>query len=196
MCEEYGDQCRRYRPQQQPVTEGWLIQRCGHVGDEGERRYLQIGTGQWCGAIYATLFPLRETAITYAIEFGYEIEKTATRGEVQAKEMTTVIGTSPNHCQPNIAVVGMAGQAQKTVRSSAGDANPSLLYTFRIHTGPYLTCPADIHEHGDLPALVLLVLQRLTRLPLGPKGRQTLCRWREPPDEESHPTSPPIRLAA
>ena len=77
MCEEYGDQCRRYRPQQQPVTEGWLIQRCGHVGDEGERRYLQIGTGQWCPSQYATRFPLRRTAIAYAHEFGYRVGDTA-----------------------------------------------------------------------------------------------------------------------
>lgn len=77
MCEEYGDHCRRDRDLRQPVTRGWLIQRRGQEGADGDRRFLQIGTGQWCGAIYATLFPLRQTAITYAVEFGYEIGKTA-----------------------------------------------------------------------------------------------------------------------
>ena len=57
-------------------TAGWLIER---IGTEAARlgcdppRYLQIGTGQWCAAEYATLFPLQSTAAVYAKEFGYEI---------------------------------------------------------------------------------------------------------------------------
>ena len=58
-----------------PLTEGWLIERFG-AGDS-ERRFLQIGTGQWCGAPYATLFPLRRTAMIYAAEFGFAIGSTA-----------------------------------------------------------------------------------------------------------------------
>lgn len=57
--------------------EGWLIER---IGTDGESRfggcpprYLQIGTGQWCGARYATLFPLQSAAMIYAKEFGYRV---------------------------------------------------------------------------------------------------------------------------
>lgn len=64
------------------LTKGWLIERASR-GKEGGgtdgslRRYLQIGTGQWCGAEFATLFPLRRTAITYAREFGLLVEQEA-----------------------------------------------------------------------------------------------------------------------
>jgi hypothetical protein len=77
MCEEYGDPRGRSRSRRHRVTQGWLIERCPTIEDEGERRYLQIGTGQWCGAVYATLFPIRETAVIYAVEFGYEIGRSA-----------------------------------------------------------------------------------------------------------------------
>ena len=76
------------------VLEGWLIQSTAgppstaarqprmssdgsKLGAETDRpRYLQIGTGQWCGAEYATLFPLYSTAIVYAKEFGYVVGET------------------------------------------------------------------------------------------------------------------------
>jgi hypothetical protein len=49
--------------------------RCdAEVADDSLRRFLQIGTGQWCGAQYATLFPLRRTAIAYAREFGLLVD--------------------------------------------------------------------------------------------------------------------------
>ena len=54
---------------------GWLIERIGDdlstrlCGDPP--RYLQLGTGQWCPAEYATLFPQQSTALIYAREFGY-----------------------------------------------------------------------------------------------------------------------------
>ncbi|MEM8666947.1 MAG: hypothetical protein AAGG48_05495 [Planctomycetota bacterium] len=54
---------------------GWLIERMGAAGrrfDEDLPRYLQLGTGQWCGAEFATLFPIRSAALIYAREFGYE----------------------------------------------------------------------------------------------------------------------------
>jgi hypothetical protein len=60
-----------------PCCEGWLIQR---VGIDAEvrpgmdpPRYLQIGTGQWCGAEYATLFPIQSSALVYVKEFGFEV---------------------------------------------------------------------------------------------------------------------------
>jgi hypothetical protein len=62
------------------IREGWLIQlisrptgarRCAEVP-----RYLQIGTGQWCGAGYATLFPVRSAALIYAREFGHGVGHT------------------------------------------------------------------------------------------------------------------------
>lgn len=55
---------------------GWLIRR-QTAGDCDQPLYLQIGTGQWCAAQYATLFPLRRTAVTYAIDFGYSPGETA-----------------------------------------------------------------------------------------------------------------------
>jgi hypothetical protein len=69
---------RHEHADRQRITAGWLIARCGDgESDSTERRYLQIGTGQWCGAAYATLFPRRRTAIIYAIEFGYVVGRTA-----------------------------------------------------------------------------------------------------------------------
>ena len=62
------------------LTSGWLIELrparhdFGNLGDSS-RRFLQIGTGQWCGAQYATLFPLRRTAVTYAREFGLLVDR-------------------------------------------------------------------------------------------------------------------------
>lgn len=58
-------------------TEGWLIERMGNDAESrlgcDPPRYLQIGTGQWCGAPYATLFPQQSAANAYAKEFGYEV---------------------------------------------------------------------------------------------------------------------------
>ena len=56
-----------------PVKSGWVIE--GRRADSGEstHRFLQIGTGQWCPQQYATVFPLKETAIVYAHEFGYSV---------------------------------------------------------------------------------------------------------------------------
>lgn len=62
------------------IREGWLIQRVNSTDDvRGCRdvpRFLQIGTGQWCGARYATLFPVRSAALIYAREFGYGVGHT------------------------------------------------------------------------------------------------------------------------
>lgn len=70
------------------ILEGWLIQRTGDgqvlrisTDQSGSGRaaafdqplFLQIGTGQWCGAPYATLFPRHSTAMVYAKEFGYVV---------------------------------------------------------------------------------------------------------------------------
>ncbi len=71
------------------LTKGWLIELSHRRTDPGKteaspRRFLQIGTGQWCGAEYATLFPLRRTAITYAREFGLLVDR-----EVQIVEYET-----------------------------------------------------------------------------------------------------------
>lgn len=62
-----------------PKTEGWLIEGAaahpeGRKGQAPRRRFLQIGTGQWCGAQYATRFPRRSTALAYAREFGLLVE--------------------------------------------------------------------------------------------------------------------------
>ena len=58
------------------IADGWLIQSVdaaqARIVARGEV-YLQIGTGQWCSADYATLFPFRSTAIVYAKEFGYVV---------------------------------------------------------------------------------------------------------------------------
>jgi hypothetical protein len=62
------------------IAEGWLIQRGGHGLPSrisaDQPMFLQIGTGQWCTANYATLFPLRRTAVIYAKEFGYVVGRT------------------------------------------------------------------------------------------------------------------------
>lgn len=57
-------------------VDGWLI---AEKQGDGKRsgKYLQIGTGQWGPLSYATLFPLRSTAMIYAHEFGYCIGHTA-----------------------------------------------------------------------------------------------------------------------
>ena len=62
------------------LTKGWLIERIDFLGTEqadcdSNRRFLQIGTGQWCGAPYATLFPMRRTAIAYTREFGLAVDR-------------------------------------------------------------------------------------------------------------------------
>ena len=61
------------------IVDGWLIQSMEAAESRivaTEAIYLQIGTGQWCSADYATLFPLRSTAIVYAKEFGYVVGHT------------------------------------------------------------------------------------------------------------------------
>lgn len=58
------------------IADGWLIQSVDAAQARIVARvavYLQIGTGQWCSADYATLFPLRSAAIVYAKEFGYVV---------------------------------------------------------------------------------------------------------------------------
>ena len=55
------------------LGEGWLIEWSLPATDQrftAVPRFLQIGTGQWCAAEYATLFPERTTAEAYAREFG------------------------------------------------------------------------------------------------------------------------------
>ena len=58
------------------IADGWMIQAIQATKPRvlaSEPVHLQIGTGQWCTADYATLFPLRSAAIVYAKEFGYEV---------------------------------------------------------------------------------------------------------------------------
>lgn len=59
------------------VQQGWLIQRVTTAPSArirtSEPQFLQIGTGQWCAARYATLFPLRSAAIVYARAYGYRV---------------------------------------------------------------------------------------------------------------------------
>ncbi len=76
-------------PPHTALTRGWLIessreQKAGKRVGASDRRFLQIGTGQWCGAEFATLFPLRRTAIAYAREFGLLVER-----DVEIVEHTT-----------------------------------------------------------------------------------------------------------
>ena len=54
-------------------SSGWVIERRRPEDGQPTGRFLQIGTGQWCPQQYATIFPLRKTAIVYAHEFGYSI---------------------------------------------------------------------------------------------------------------------------
>ena len=60
-------------------AEGWLIERIGHPAatqfGRDSPRFLQIGTGQWCSAEYATWYPLQSAAQVYAKEFGYETDR-------------------------------------------------------------------------------------------------------------------------
>jgi hypothetical protein len=76
------------------VIDGWLIQSTEHAvnkdrrlkqpssrvesgtapDDLDEPQFLQIGTGQWCAAKYATLFPIPSAAEVYAKEFGYIVD--------------------------------------------------------------------------------------------------------------------------
>ncbi len=66
-------------PNRQPAEsrfrfrQGWIIE--GRRATDGATtgRYLQIGTGQWCPPQYATIFPVRQTAMIYAHEFGYSL---------------------------------------------------------------------------------------------------------------------------
>ena len=54
---------------------GWVIARAD-ISDRnpsGLRQCLQLGTGQWCPANYATWFEARGTAETYAVDYGYHI---------------------------------------------------------------------------------------------------------------------------
>lgn len=60
------------------AADGWLIQWFDSARlriQARQSRYLQIGTGQWCPAVYATLFPQRCSAIVYAKEFGLVVGK-------------------------------------------------------------------------------------------------------------------------
>ncbi len=61
------------------IAAGWLIQSVDITASRivaHQAMFLQIGTGQWCSADYATLFPLRSTAVVYAKEFGYVLGHT------------------------------------------------------------------------------------------------------------------------
>ena len=61
------------------TAEGWLIQSVEAAESRisaSTAQFLQIGTGQWCSADYATLFPLQSAAIVYAKEFGYVVGRT------------------------------------------------------------------------------------------------------------------------
>ncbi len=63
----------------------------------------------------------------------------------------------------------------------------------------YLELGEDGHGTGwCYSQLVTSLNQAIFTFPifLDPKGRQTQCRWREPPGVSPHPISPAIRLAA
>lgn len=56
------------------ISDDWLIQSIPSEEFrmvDPEATYLQIGTGQWCSAEYATRFSLLSAAIFYARVFGY-----------------------------------------------------------------------------------------------------------------------------
>ncbi|QDT12583.1 hypothetical protein [Planctomycetes bacterium K23_9] len=81
MCSENSDEPRDSSHQEHSpknsqgqhfrFPQGWVIE--GRRPQDGSPtgRFLQIGTGQWCPQQYATVFPIRQTAIVYANEFGY-----------------------------------------------------------------------------------------------------------------------------
>ena len=75
MCDHEHDECPETDRDTAAIS-GWLIQQRSPDG-QTSGRYLQIGTGQWCPSQYATLFPLRRTAVAYAHEFGYSVGYTA-----------------------------------------------------------------------------------------------------------------------
>lgn len=56
---------------------GWLIEACDPQNERNKGRFLQLGTGQWCPAQSATVFFIKETAMTYAREFGYSLGHSA-----------------------------------------------------------------------------------------------------------------------
>lgn len=61
------------------IETGWMIQSLQETGSRAlapEPVHLQIATGQWCSARYATLFPVRSAAVAYAKEFGYVVGET------------------------------------------------------------------------------------------------------------------------
>ncbi|TWU56577.1 hypothetical protein Poly51_24930 [Rubripirellula tenax] len=72
-CPEDDAACFDQRPWKS-VDGGFLIQRLDRGKDEQFCAtgpfFLQIGTGQWCDARFATVFPKRSTAEFYAWEFG------------------------------------------------------------------------------------------------------------------------------
>lgn len=81
--EEWDQNCA---DQGEPLTNGWLIQltekpihsrdlrgRDRSIKNCLEPQFLQIATGQWCSAQYATLFPVSSAAEVYAEEFGYVV---------------------------------------------------------------------------------------------------------------------------
>ncbi len=58
-------------------ADGWLIEWRFPATDRRFTlipRFLQIGTGQWCSAEYATLFPERTIALAYAEELGIPLQ--------------------------------------------------------------------------------------------------------------------------
>ena len=60
-------------------ADGWMIQSIPDSASPPLARelvHLQIGTGQWCSARYATIFPVRSAAFIYAKEFGYVVGET------------------------------------------------------------------------------------------------------------------------
>lgn len=73
MCKDDREPTRKKFSSTTRFTQGWVIE--GRRADDGQPtgRFLQIGTGQWCPQEYATVFPLRKTAVVYACEFGYSV---------------------------------------------------------------------------------------------------------------------------
>ncbi|NND98349.1 MAG: hypothetical protein HKN47_13590 [Pirellulaceae bacterium] len=77
MCKDNREDRQDSSPTDSRPVQGWVIE--GRRTDDGQPtgRFLQIGTGQWCPQQYATVFPLRQTAIVYAHEFGYSVGHSA-----------------------------------------------------------------------------------------------------------------------
>ena len=63
------------------ICSGWLIARVARSDSQyrdsqyrAAERFLQLGTGQWCGLSAATWFPVRSAAAAYAADLAFDRE--------------------------------------------------------------------------------------------------------------------------